>query len=113
MRKWLKVEKRKPFSYNHVNSKHKKIDWGIRITFLSIFIIGFFINISREPDKWFWFLEPWFLLTCFIFVLEVARAAMEWKYAENPKAYIVTISQVIFYLLLLFTLFKFDIFSMV
>ncbi|MEC5424740.1 DUF4181 domain-containing protein [Virgibacillus sp. C22-A2] len=33
MSKWLKVEKKKFFSYNHVNEKHKKVDWIIRITF--------------------------------------------------------------------------------
>ena len=31
MRKWFKVDKKKFFSYNHVNEKHKKVDWTIRI----------------------------------------------------------------------------------
>jgi Domain of unknown function (DUF4181) len=31
-RKWFKVEKKKLFSYNHVNEKHKKIDWIIRLS---------------------------------------------------------------------------------
>ena len=34
MRNWLKIEKKKLFSYNHINEKHKKIDWTIRIVFL-------------------------------------------------------------------------------
>ncbi|TFI49249.1 DUF4181 domain-containing protein, partial [Diaphorobacter sp. DS2] len=34
LRKWLRVEKKKYFSYNHINDKHKKVDWTIRIGFL-------------------------------------------------------------------------------
>ncbi|WP_301107203.1 DUF4181 domain-containing protein [Sporosarcina sp.] len=46
MRRILKVEKRKPFSNNHLNPLHKKIDWTIRITFIVAMIAGGFINIS-------------------------------------------------------------------
>lgn len=42
LRTWLNVEKKKVFSYNHVNDKHKKIDWTIRIIFIFILFIGFF-----------------------------------------------------------------------
>lgn len=33
VRKRLNVEKRKFFSYGHVNEKHKKIDWSIRTVY--------------------------------------------------------------------------------
>ena len=42
IRRYLKVEKPKFFSYNHVNKKHEKIDWTIRISFIIILIISSF-----------------------------------------------------------------------
>ena len=100
MRKYLKIEKRKSFSYNHVNEKHKKIDAIIRIGVIIIILITVFYLIvtSSEPV---WCFEPLFLILLFLVVSETTRAFMEWKYAENPKAYILTISQLIFTLILL------------
>ncbi|MDY0236339.1 MAG: DUF4181 domain-containing protein [Gudongella sp.] len=100
MRKFLKVEKRKIFSYNHVNEKHKKIDWTIRISFLIIFLITYFYQ-TRSSDRVIWYLETWFVILMFLVISEIVRAFMEWKYAENRKAYIFTISQLIFILALL------------
>lgn len=103
MRKWLQVEKKKLFSYNHVNEKHKKMDWTIRVVFLVVLLLGNFINVTREPMEWFWFFETWFLLIVFIVVSETVRAVMEWKYAVNKKDYIFTICQLIFGVLLILT----------
>lgn len=103
MRKWLQVEKKKLFSYNHINEKHKKMDWTIRVVFLVVLLLGNFINVTREPMEWFWFFETWFLLIVFIVVSETVRAVMEWKYAVNKKDYIFTISQLIFGVLLILT----------
>lgn len=103
MRKWLQVEKKKLFSYNHINEKHKKMDWTIRVVFLVVLSLGNFINVTTEPMEWFWFFETWFLLIVFIVVSETVRAVMEWKYAVNKKDYIFTISQLIFGVLLILT----------
>lgn len=103
MRKWLQVEKKKLFSYNHINEKHKKMDWTIRVVFLVVLLLGNFINFTTEPMEWFWFFETWFLLIVFIVVSETVRAVMEWKYAVNKKDYIFTISQLIFGVLLILT----------
>ncbi|MFP7226492.1 DUF4181 domain-containing protein, partial [Priestia filamentosa] len=70
MRKWLKVKKKKLFSYNHVNEKHKKMDWTIRIITIASILIGFIINISRDSTDWFWFLQSWVILFIFIVVSE-------------------------------------------
>lgn len=112
LRKWLKVEKKKFFSYNHINDKHKKMDWTIRISFLVILLIGAGINFERDPLEWLWYLEPWFLLTLLIVTTETAQAFMEWKYAENRKAYLVTIFHLAFVLFLLFIVIKTDFFWM-
>ena len=99
MRKHFKIEKRKTFSYNHVNEKHKKIDWSIRIIFVIISIM--FLVISKMNNYNYgtiWRFIPSILLGTFVLISEAVRAFMEWKYAVNPKVYIFTISQIIFML---------------
>ncbi|WP_249872119.1 DUF4181 domain-containing protein [Oceanobacillus saliphilus] len=101
MRKLLKVEKKKLFSYKPVNEQHKKMEWNVRITFLILLVIGYLVNIMRVPMERIWFLEVWFITFLFIVVIESVRAMMEWKYAENRNAYILTIIQLVFIVLLL------------
>ncbi len=105
MRKLLKVEKKKFFSYNHVNEKHSKIDWTIRITIIVVLLIGNFVNNTRDPMDWIWFFEPWYIMMVFIVATEVARAIMECKYAENRNAYKLTISQLVFIVVIFLTLY--------
>lgn len=110
MRKWLKVERKKFFSYNHVNEKHKKMDWTIRIITIASILLGFIINMSRESTNWF--LQSWVVLFIFIVVSETVRAVMERKYAKNPNTYKLTISELLFVIILFFILFKTDFFGL-
>lgn len=112
LRTWLNVEKKKVFSYNHVNDKHKKIDWTIRIIFIFILFIGFFININRDPLKPIWFLEVHILLFAFIFVSEIVRAMMEKRYAENKNDYIFTVLQLVTILVCLLLMYSTDFFGL-
>jgi len=105
VRRILKVEKKKMFSYNHLNERHKNIDWTIRIVFVVVMIIGAIINSSRFPLNPILFLETYFLLMMLIFLTEIVTAVMEWKYAENRNAYIFTIFQLIFIAILLLSMF--------
>lgn len=111
MRKWLDVEKPKAFSNNHINDKHKKIDWSIRIFGITLIVVGFFVNVIRLPLKPYFFLETWFVLLVLLFASEIVRAVMERKYAKNPNAYIYTISQMVFLLVFLISLFATDFFG--
>ena len=111
MRRYLKVEKRKAFSYNHVNEKHKKIDWIIRISFVIILTTTHFF-IARNLNESIWYFENWFLLLVFIVVSEMVRIFMEWKYTENRKAYIFTISQLIFTSIILVVIFSSNFFNL-
>lgn len=115
MRKWLKVEKKKFFSYNHVTHKHKKIDWVIRITFLLLLIISTTINIMRMQKglEKIWFLEIYVILFTFIIVTETARALMERKYIENRNDYKFTIVQLVFISILLFLTYTINFFGVV
>lgn len=111
MRRWLGVEKRKAFSHNHVNDKHKKIDWSIRLIFIAIMVIGGFINVTMIPREPYLFLQPWFLLFVLIFVTETVRAVMERRYAKNPNAYVFTVFQLVFTMILLILIFTTDFFG--
>lgn len=112
MRKLLRVEKAKFFSYNHLNEKHKKLDWFIRITFIVVTLIGLIINISRDRMERIWFLETYFLLFIFIIATETVRAYMQWKYDTNRNAYIFTITQLVFMIILLVSLFTTNFFGL-
>lgn len=112
VRKILKVEKKKVFSYNHLNELHKRIDWTIRIAFVVAIIVGGIINASRLSLNPILFLEPYFLLFMLIFLTEIVTAVMEWKYAENRNAYIFTVLQLIFIVILLLSIYITDFFGL-
>lgn len=112
MRKFLKVEKRKSFAYNHVNEHHKKIDWAIRIGFIVILMLGYFYKVTGNSGEKVWYFETWFIMILYIIISETVRAIMEWKYASNQKTYILTISQLVFTLILLWLTFTTNFFSL-
>lgn len=112
MRKLLHLKKRKLFSYNYVNSRHKKIDWIIRGIFILAIIVGGVTNISRLPKEPIWFLEPYILLFVLIFTSEIVRAVMEWKYAEERNAYILTVLQLVLLTILLAAMYLTDFFGL-
>lgn len=90
MSKLLGVEKKKSFSYNHVNDLHKKLDWTLRIIYVLVMLFILAI-ISTQGTA----MPMVFLISAAIFLVisETIRAFKEWKYASNPKDYILTLSQ--------------------
>ncbi|WP_409251639.1 DUF4181 domain-containing protein [Bacillus sp. SCS-153A] len=100
LRKYLGVQRKKFFSYNHVNEKHKKIERIIRGSFIVLFIIATTINILFWEAS-LWYLTPHILLIPFIIALEVTRAVMEKKYADNQNDYKFTLAQLGFILIVL------------
>lgn len=113
IRKLLKVEKKKIFSYNHINSKHKKIDWTIRISIIVCMLIGFFIQVENDFSGGYWFFETYFLLFIFIILSEIATAIMEWKYAKNRNAYLFTIFQLLFIIAFIIIMYATDFFGII
>lgn len=98
LRKALKIEKEKKpfFSYNHINNLHRKIDWGMRGTSVIVIIITNMLVIVENYPNYF------LLLPIFIIVLDYPiRAFFERKYSQNPKQYILTISEGVLMLLVL------------
>ncbi|MFJ7735577.1 DUF4181 domain-containing protein [Lysinibacillus sp. NPDC097287] len=111
-RKWLNVEKKKKFSYNYVNDKHKKIDWTLRIIFIFFLFISFFINVNREPLNHIWFLETHILFFVVIVLTEIVRVIMEKRYAENKNDYLFSAIQLMVTLIFLLLLFSTNFFGL-
>ncbi|MDW7669850.1 MAG: DUF4181 domain-containing protein [Bacillota bacterium] len=111
MRKFLKVEKKKVFSNKPLNEKHKKIDRIIRTSFIIILLITQIFIIARVIKEPAWYLKSPFLIITFSVASGIVRAFMEWKYAENRKEYIFTISQLIFILIMLLILLSTNFFN--
>lgn len=92
MRKLLKIKKKEPFSYNHVNKTHKRIDWIIRITSLILLLVTSTYNLSVGFSGNHWYTDFGFVMISYLLISEIFRAFMEWKYLPNEKDYILTIS---------------------
>jgi hypothetical protein len=90
LRKWLKVERKKLFSYNHINDKHKKIDWTMRMISIVLIVAGSITNLSLAPSQRIWFLETNYILFGFIIASETARAIFEKRYSANQNDYLFT-----------------------
>ena len=112
LRKWLNVEKKEFFSNNFVNEKHKKIDWTIRITFIVVVLFGFFVNVSEDPSKHIWLLQPHILMFGLIIVTELVRIVMEKRYAANKNDYIFTAVQLVVISMFLLAVFSTDFFGL-
>ncbi|MET3507317.1 DUF4181 domain-containing protein [Halalkalibacter oceani] len=97
LRKWLNVEKPKWFSYQHVNEKHKKVDWITRGITVVLTIIWLIITLTMENGLLF---GPSFPFLLVIFIPGVVQVIMEWKYAENRNAYLATAGELVFFALL-------------
>ena len=98
LRKVLKIEKeKKPFlSYNHINNLHRNIDWGMRITSVIVIIVTNMLVIVENYPNYF------LLLPIFIILLDYPiRAFFERKYSQNPKQYILTLTEGVLILLAL------------
>ena len=91
VRKLLGVDRKTWFSYNHINERHKKLDWTVRITFLIILFFIYLYTVSNIELITSWYFNPGFLVFIFLIISELLRAFMEWKYVENKKVFIATI----------------------
>ncbi len=92
LRKTLEIEKEKInwFSYNHINNLHKKIDWTIRILTMIGTIFAIYLVFFKEYPIAL-YLIVW---VAFMVIDYSIRAFFEWKYTDNPKQWILTMSEI-------------------
>ncbi|QPQ31048.1 DUF4181 domain-containing protein [Lysinibacillus sp. JNUCC 51] len=100
IRKLLGAERKKWFSYNHINERHKKLDWSLRIIFICLFISSYYM-IDNDTFG-IPFFKTWFILIVFLITSEMLRAFMEWKYAENKRDFVATIAETMFMISIVF-----------
>lgn len=82
----MRADKKKWFSYNHINKLHKKIDWTLRIVYM----------ISLIMSAIFFYTKPLLLsiiLAVFVLCQIGVQAFIEWKFSENRKNFQVSIIQ--------------------
>lgn len=106
MRKVLHVERRKFFSYNHMNESHKKGDRVKQTASIIAIVLVWIIMINNRDlvEK-----SPWILLGVtvgFGVIQEGFRALMEWKYKQGQNDYLYTIYQLVFILAVLYVTLK-------
>ncbi|WP_226673403.1 DUF4181 domain-containing protein [Rossellomorea aquimaris] len=105
LRKFLKLEKvkRNPFSYNHINETHRKVDKWLRVfTALTVMILALLMINNKD------FTNVYLLGVVALFGLDYAvRAFFEIKYSEYPKQAILTIAEMIMMLTAVITVFQF------
>ncbi|MBO0589337.1 DUF4181 domain-containing protein [Sporosarcina sp. E16_8] len=82
LRKLLKIQnvKRPFFSYNHINERHRKIDWAFRITSALALIVTNYLVIIEDYSIYL------ILYTSFFYIAldYTVRAFFECKYSQNP-----------------------------
>ena len=86
-RRTMGADKKKWFSYNHINEFHKKGDWTLRISFMISLIAG--VIIFRANPFIVLFISGLFSVSQLGF-----QAYVEWEFTENRKNYKVTIVEV-------------------
>lgn len=109
LRKVFNIEKGRNslFSYNYINQSHKKIDLAIRMISLVVYIVILYQLVFKE-NSIIIFLVAMILLTTTDYLV---RAIFEWKYSENPKQAILTLSEMSLLVLALVLTIQFDLLS--
>lgn len=106
LRKIFHIEKGKKefFSYNHVNSLHRKVDWAIRIVTMVVYIT-FIYGVVYERYS----VELLLSAMLAILILQYSvQAFFEWRYSDHPKEAILTISETIIFALAIGAVIWFD-----
>ncbi|RSL33952.1 DUF4181 domain-containing protein [Salibacterium salarium] len=84
LRRWMGADKKKRFSYNHINDFHKKGDWMIRITYFITFLMVVVIYTNNPL--------PTLITLAFSAISQCGfQAYVEWKFTENRSNYKVSL----------------------
>lgn len=109
LRKIFKIKKegKGPFPFNYINKLHRKIDISINAIAAIVYIISFFLIVSNGYSV------NVFLISVILFMLldHSVQAIFEWKYSQNPKRAILTISEMALIVVALILTIRFDLFN--
>ncbi|KHF39646.1 DUF4181 domain-containing protein [Halalkalibacter okhensis] len=96
----LRLEKGELNAYDFINGNHKKIHRIITSVTILWLILGYMINIQKDYMDELLLFKPGYILMISTGLLGLTRVYMEWKYVENKKLYVFTLSQLVFYIIL-------------
>lgn len=109
MRRILGVEKRKAFSYNHINKRHAVGDWIIRIGMFIITMVALTMYHFAELDYRILILS----IVLIPLAPELYRAYMEKKYQGETNNYKYTLAEVMFISFLVVLIFGTNFFGLI
>ncbi|MGV3287290.1 DUF4181 domain-containing protein [Bacillus wiedmannii] len=98
LRRKLNMEKRGFFGYKHVNSLHVKLEIGLII----IYVIGSCYYMFKFENS-----KMAYVMFTYLGISLTLRAWMEWKYDRESKEYILSITGMVAFILMLSILFYF------
>ncbi len=84
----MQADKKKWFSYNHINDFHKKWDWILRFCPVPALLICY-IFFTYQP-----LILP-VVIGIFIVIQAGFQAYVEWKYTDNPSNYKATLIEMV------------------
>ncbi|MGE7691384.1 DUF4181 domain-containing protein [Lysinibacillus sp. NPDC097214] len=112
IRKLLGAERKKWFSHDFLNERHRKLDLSVRLLFTTLVLISAYYTINTDTVEIAWYFETWFIIIVFLVSSEILRAFMDWKYAENRKDFVATIAEMMFMICIVFLTIKTDFFGL-
>jgi hypothetical protein len=104
----IKKVKKKAFTYHHINSTHRKVDWAVRLTALTVYLI--LMNQLFYHD---------FSINLFLFFMTLVftsenfvRAYFEWKFSADPKQSILSIAEGVILISIVLGIIQFDVLNL-
>lgn len=99
----IKKVKRKVFSYNLINERHRKIDKWIRlISAITLISLSWFMIYDNKH-----FIFRYLIGVVMLAVLDyLVRAYFEWKHSEYPKQAVLTVVEMVMIVTAIFTVFQ-------
>lgn len=109
LRKILKIKKQKKdfFSYDFINDQHKKFDKWVRWGWLLVSAILIYLVLFQELPVVFYLsmFIGWMATDAFV------RAYFQWKHSEQPKESVLTISEMLIWVIAVTVVIYFDVFN--
>ncbi|MFI8684916.1 DUF4181 domain-containing protein [Rossellomorea sp. NPDC077527] len=98
--KWLKMKRRKAFSHEVINERHKKGDKLIGNLTVLAMVAGFIMDVSTDVDPDNRFLQPYLIIAFFVVGRLLYKFYMEKKWLRDKRESVYTLMEAGFYTLL-------------
>ncbi|MCM3666259.1 DUF4181 domain-containing protein [Mesobacillus subterraneus] len=100
--------KKKAFSYHHINSTHRKVDWAVRLTALAVYLILMYQLFYHDLS-----INLFLFFMTLIFTSEnFVRAYFEWKFSADPKQSILSIAEGVILITIVLGIIQFDVLNL-